>query len=379
MPTSLPNVPIPESETLRLAALRSYDILDTLPEQAYDDITLLAAQVCSTPIALVSLVDSERQWFKSRLAFEVPELPRYVAFCAHAIMKPDEVLIVSDALADSRFADNILVTEAPLIRFYAGAPLVTSEGHALGTLCVIDRVPRTLLDSQLDALKALSRQVVAQLELRRNNAWLQRHNAVMKESREDFEQYEARLREVNQELHHQSFVDGLTGIYNRRAFDLHLVKAVADAAKRGDNISLVMLDVDHFKRFNDDFGHAAGDEVLRRVAQSIQSSARKNDIVARYGGEEFAVILPQTDVQHAHAMAERLRAAVKDTRPAAHAVTVSAGVATQAERASAEALIAAADGALYHAKERGRDRVCGSPAASIPENVDPTIRNGRGE
>ncbi len=379
MPTSLPNVPVPESETQRLAALRSYEILDTLPEQAYDDITVLAAQVCGTPIALVSLVDDKRQWFKSRLGLDVPELPRYVAFCAHAIVKPDELLIVSDALADSRFADNVLVTEQPLIRFYAGAPLVTAEGHALGTLCVIDRVPRTLLGSQLDALKALSRQVVAQLELRRDNAWLPRRNAVLKESREDFQHYEARLREVNAELHRQSFIDGLTGVYNRRALDLHLMKAVADAVKERDDISLIMLDVDHFKRFNDDFGHVAGDEVLRRVAQSLQASARKHDIVARYGGEEFAVILPQTDSQNARAMAERLRAAVGETRWTNRAVTVSAGIATGGERISAEALIAAADGALYHAKQSGRDRVCASSAALAHRQGDAAFTGMRNQ
>jgi len=158
---------LPSEEVRRLAALREYNALDTPPEQAFDDLTLLAAQICGTPIALVSLVDGERQWFKSKQGLATPDMPRDMAFCAHAILSPDKVLEVTDASLDPRFADNPLVTSDPHFRFYAGAPLVTSDGYALGSLCVIDYTPRKLSPEQLIALRALGRQVIAQLELNR--------------------------------------------------------------------------------------------------------------------------------------------------------------------------------------------------------------------
>jgi GAF domain-containing protein len=158
--------PIPDNEAERLAALREYHILDTAAEQTYDDITALAAYLCEVPIAMISLVDESRQWFKSRLGLNERETPRDVAFCAHAILQ-SEPLIVRDALKDSRFSDSALVTRSPHIRFYAGFPLTSPEGFALGTLCAIDRRPRQLSAEQKTAMQALARQVMALLELRR--------------------------------------------------------------------------------------------------------------------------------------------------------------------------------------------------------------------
>ncbi len=159
------NAPLPENEPQRLAALERYRVLDTPAEAAFDDLALLASQICGTPVALVTLVDGTRQWFKSRVNFEKAETPREIAFCAHAILGED-LFVVPDASADPRFSENPLVKDDG-IRFYAGAPLVSAGGHAVGTLCVMDRRPRTLSDAQAAALRALSRQVVAQLELRR--------------------------------------------------------------------------------------------------------------------------------------------------------------------------------------------------------------------
>lgn len=155
------------NETARVAALQKYAILDTEPEQAFDDLVLLASFICDTPIAAISLIDENRQWFKSKVGLAASETPREIAFCSVAIRQPD-VFVVPDTLNDERFRDNPLVVSEPNIRFYAGAPLINEDGYALGTICVVDRTPREFAASQRDALKALSRIVLGQLELRRN-------------------------------------------------------------------------------------------------------------------------------------------------------------------------------------------------------------------
>src|SRR6266849_1424920 len=160
--------PIPENEKQRLKVLWQYEVLDTVPEEIFDDLTELAARICEAPIAMITLVDEKRQWFKSKVGLSVNETSRDISFCAHAITQP-ELFIVPDATKDPRFANSPLVTSDPKVRFYAGAPLISPDGYALGTLCVIDKVPRELRPEQKQALRILARHVVSQLELRRRS------------------------------------------------------------------------------------------------------------------------------------------------------------------------------------------------------------------
>lgn len=165
--------PEPENEPARLEALRQYEILDTDPEESFNDLTRLAAYICEVPIALITLVDAHRQWFKSRFGVSLEETTRDVSFCAHAILQEGS-FVVRDALDDERFKKNPLVTAAPYIRFYAGAPLVSPEGFKIGTLCVIDRKTRELTPQQIAALRMLGNQAITQLDLRREILSLQR-------------------------------------------------------------------------------------------------------------------------------------------------------------------------------------------------------------
>ena len=194
--------PTPANEKQRLNVLWQYDVLDTVPEEVFDDLTELAAQICEAPIAMITLVDEHRQWFKSKIGVSLKETSRDISFCGHAITQAD-LFIVPDATKDQRFARNPLVTSDPKIRFYAGAPLISPDGYALGTLCVIDKVPRELRPDQKGALRILARHVMTQLELRRRSQELANVNKERDRIESELQKARAELAQVRRELTRQ--------------------------------------------------------------------------------------------------------------------------------------------------------------------------------
>lgn len=320
---------MPDNEPGRLAAVHSYEILDTEPELDFDALTRIASHTFDTPIALVAMMDSDRLWFKSKLGLDLPQLDRQVAFCAHAIMQPDEPLVVPDLLADPRFSNNVLVTHAPHLRFYAGAPIVDRAGNALGTLAVIDAQPRPFSGLQRGILMDLSALAMATLQGRRRALDL------------------ARL----------AMTDHLTGIGNRVRFEKAMLTELQHAMRTGNPFTVLCMDLDGFKNVNDNFGHAAGDEVLCELARRLTCEVRMEDVLARLGGDEFAVVMRHSNPEAAAALAQRMITAVQLPMMLASGDTVrvgiSVGMASYTEDiTSASALLAQADQALYRAKKQ---------------------------
>lgn len=332
---------IPANETQRLAALDQYQILDTLPEQVYDDIAFLATQICEVPIALISLVDSNRQWFKAKVGIDTDEMQREVALCSHAIVSPEELMIVKDTHRDERFFDNPLVTGAPNIRFYAGAPLITPEGHAVGTLCTIDSKPRKLTPLQKNALAVLSRQIIAQLELRLKIA--------------ELEEMEARLRNL-------SVRDDLTNLYNRRGFFANSRQLVKLARRTDSPISVIYIDVDGLKQVNDEHGHERGSEMILDAANILKENFRDSDVVARLGGDEFAIFLINSSRNYVERAVERLHLKVENfnkNHEKPYKLSLSIGYASNYRIGDTEIseLLEKADQAMYREKRKKKDAV----------------------
>lgn len=283
---------LPENETQRVAALRATDLLFTPAEERFDRITRLASRLFGTPIALVSLVAEKCQWFKSAHGLDAPETPREVSFCGHAILG-EETFVVENATKDPRFADNPLVTGDPNIRFYAGHPLHTSDGSRVGTLCVIDRNPRTFTPEQREVLRDLAALVETELQ------------------RGQLSEIQRDLVRERDDLKRRASIDGLTRLWNRIAI-LELLNAELARAKRGVQTCVAMMDVDHFKKINDTHGHQTGDAVLVELAVRIRRAVRDFDVVGRYGGEEFVVVLSNCPLEAARIVCERIRAFVAD-------------------------------------------------------------------
>jgi diguanylate cyclase (GGDEF)-like protein len=331
------------NEPQRLAAVRSYEVLDTDPELEFDAITRVAAHAFSAPIAVVALLDSDRLWFKSRLGLEVPELDRQIAFCAHAIMQPDQPLIVEDLAADLRFADNPLVVGPPHVRFYAGAPIVDPDHNALGTIAVIDSSPRSFSAEQRAALVDLSSLVMAALQGRRRALQL------------------ARL----------AMTDHLTGIANRARFEQVLKVEFRQAERSGHTFSVLLVDLDGFKSVNDTHGHSAGDEVLCAIAKRLEQLVRQGDTCARLGGDEFGLVIRSGDARATAALTSRIQHCVAQPITLSDTTVVSVGASVGAatfhrDMRSVDILLAGADEALYEAKER---------ANGSPEMILRTLRS----
>ena len=321
-----PDYPIPADEEQRLRDLQRLGLLDSPADPQLDRIVSLACSVLGMPIALVSLVDRDRQWFLARRGLAATETPREMAFCAHAIAD-DGVLMVPDARADARFATNPLVLADPRIRFYAGAPLRSPEGHKLGTLCVIDRQPRRLEPEQLQQLQLMADLVMHDLELRR-----------------------------------LSSLCPVTGLVNRSTFFRIGQEELQQARRRGRSLALLTLDIDDFQQVNKRWGHAAGDQVLLDLCRAVAVTLAPEDLFGRIGDEEFAVLLPDRDAAAAMVTAEAIRTAVaglegvfshSDYRP-----HISGGLTVlSAHDPGFGAVFHRADQALALAKGNGRDQI----------------------
>lgn len=347
---------VPENEAARVAALADYAILDTPPEQAFQDLVGIAAAACDAPMAAVTLIGRDRQWVKAAFGMAAEQCRREDSFCTHAILMPGQTMVVEDTLLDPRFRGSQFV-RAPLgVRFYAGAPLVAAGGHALGAVCVMDVRPRMLSPRQLAALEGLARQAVAQMELRRAYAELQHHASERAWYEAQMEAAQRDLVEENAQLVHASRTDELTGLPNRRAAGIRLEHALERAGSDGVPFAAAIVDIDFFKAINDRYGHPVGDDVLRQVARTLLDRAPPDVLVARIGGEEFLVVMPAVDLDEARGICEAMRAAVANTA-AEHPVTVSIGVAAGAAGDDLAALYTRADLALYRAKDSGRNRV----------------------
>ena len=266
----------PHDERVRLETLRALNILDTEAEERFDRLTRMAKRLFDVPIALVSLVDENRQWFKSCIGLEVSETPRDVSFCGHAILGNDP-FIISDTAEDERFADNPLVLNDPYIRFYAGCPLFAPNGKKLGTLCIIDRRPRNFSENDLEGLVDLA-------------AMVEREIAAVQ----------------------MATVDELTDISNRRGFMLLAQHSLNLCARYGLPATLVFIDLDGFKKINDTFGHSEGDRALADFAENLRDVCRDADIFARLGGDEFVLLLADANKEMASRVVDRLYSRVEE-------------------------------------------------------------------
>lgn len=315
----------PQREQQRLAALAELDVLDTARDPGFDRLVRLIMDIFSVEIGLVSFMDAHRQWYKACTGLPVDEMPRRDTFCRY-VLDTDECLIVENTMLDPRFASHPSVIGPPGIRFYAGVPLRTADGHVIGTICALDNKPRLFSERDLRILEEIAAAAMDRVEL------LQ-----------------------------LASTDSLTGGLTRRAFRQDAARLLSEAARNHHDMACIALDIDHFKAINDTYGHAAGDEVLKQVAATCRENLRTGDLLARLGGEEFAFLLPGLDRCAALAEAEKIRHALSllEIPFEGHHLKVTGSFGVTAASVTAgdiDTLLAQADAAMYQAKQGGRNR-----------------------
>ena len=356
MPASVP-AQTSDSEAARQAALDAYAIVDSGAEQAFDDIVRLAVTLCGVSAASISLIDRDRVWFKAQIGVDQSQVARELSLCNHAIDQPGRTLVIDDLDIDPIPAAKRRRLNGQPPRFYAGVPLLSPDGHPLGTLSVADVVPRHLSREQLEGLELLARQTQHLLELRRLMLEQGQLLSAREAAAQRAEQARAELQRRHEELQETATRDPLTGLLNRAAMEQLLAESLSRDPSQRVPYTLLLLDIDHFKLVNDMHGHLAGDDALRAVADAVTASIRKSDIAVRFGGEEIVVYLPGTPLAGASEVAHRIRERVSQA-PLPFRITVSVGIAAgDPRRDRPEQTFDRADQALYRAKSGGRDRV----------------------
>jgi diguanylate cyclase (GGDEF)-like protein len=314
----------PENEVARLQALHNLRILDTEPEERFDRLTRMAKRMFHVPIALVSLVDENRQWFKSCFGLSARETPRNVSFCGHAILN-SKTFVIPNTLKDERFADNPLVTGEPKIRFYAGTPIKTAEGHLIGTLCIIDEVARDFVKEDIEMLEDLARMVEKEI------------GAVQ-----------------------LATMDDLTGISNRRGFYMIAEHSLSLCLRHKSPATIAVFDLNNFKHINDTYGHSEGDRVIKIFADNLKQFFRESDLVARFGGDEFAALMLNTQSPYADQVLGKLNASLTEINQRAdqkYEISCSVGLATfdASQPKTIQALVEEADLRMYEQKRGFHD------------------------
>jgi diguanylate cyclase (GGDEF)-like protein len=335
---------IASTATLKIANIHSLDLFYTPLEERFERITRIARRALQVPVAAITLLNDEKQWFKSAAGWGISELPREHSICRFTV-EENRLVTIGDTAQDSRSAQSPIVVGAPRFRCYAGHPLTDEHGNVAGTFCVLDLKPREFTAADRQTVTDLA--AMTQRELL-SDTLSEAHSALT-----------AKLSVARRE----AMMDPLTRLWNRRGASVMMKSAFAAADQRGTPLTIALLDLDNFKRVNDGYGHQIGDEVLRKVASRLISAVRGNDIVCRIGGDEFLILMTETDARAAAQIAERVRRAVTDTavptRDGTMTMSVSVGCTVREpnDTSPSEVLLERADQALLQSKAGGRNRV----------------------